>query len=1613
MKDKGGFFAYFRKALSTKRHFDRPHSSAAILVLVLLAKCACADMYVDGNGVAWQYVINNGEVTIGNGVACAIPRDTQCPVIIPSEIEGMPVTCIGEKAFGWCYDLSGITIPSSVRNIACQAFYGCRTLTEISIPDSVTNISSRAFGYCGGLTTVTVPAGVTSISADAFEDVGSVEYSGLAEGSPWGARSANGYVEYPLVFSDASKRCVVFCNSREATVIIPPSVKAIGDKAFSYCDHLQTLTIPNSVTNIGNEAFFYCDHLQSLTIPDSVTSIGNEAFFNCDHLQSLTIPDSVTSIGNDAFNGVRNIIYSGSAEGCPWGALSLNGYYEYPFVFSDSPKTTILSCDRTITSVTIPPSVTSIGDSAFEGCDGLTSVTIPSSVTNIGNRAFCGCQKLTSVTIPSSVTSIGARAFYYCRGLTSVTIPEGVTSIGDSAFASCSGLTSVTIPSSVTNIGEWAFSYCYKLTSVTVPDSVPNIGDFCFYYDRNVIYKGSSSGSPWGANCVNGYVEGPLVFTDNSKTTLVGCAGSANSVVIPNTVTSIGENAFIYCDLTSVTIPSSVTNIARGAFSYCGRLSSLTIPGSVTKIGDYAFSDCSGLSSLTLSEGVERIGNCAFTWNDNLISVTIPASVTTLGADAFAHFAALTSVTFEGQAPETESRPFTTIPEGCIAYVYPDSGFGAEGSFWYGLKVVYRFRPLPDGIYTNTVDGVAYAYEISAGKATIAHVEINEQTEVLIPENLGGHPVTSIGSFAFSGCGGLTSVKIPLCVTDIGDGAFEDCSHLKSLIVPASVMNIGGNSFSAGNYPVYFLGVPPEASSDVGGGFGVYLPQFKDAWECEISDEGIWNGMTMTASKPLSEDSVVELSDSYFVFCGKAIYPNVSVNLDRRELSENEYIVSYRNNEKPGIGYVSVTTDVRGVFETVEVAFTITDSLGMYAWSVSMTNDITWHAVADEDSPSGCAVRSPEIGSSAATEMSVAVSGEGLFAFDWRVSCNSRGHFLAVYADGVQQARVSGEKAWAHVAFDLGDGEHAVTWRYEKGSTTAAGEDAGFVDNVSWRPSVDVAAQTAHGTAAVSGTDGARHYGDVVTASVEAVVEEDGWRYGCAGWAGSGSIPASGPSNTVSFTLYEDSEITWLWETNCWVELSLTGPATTAFTNRWVKYGESVRIDFATDALFYEFAFTGDMAGVVREGDALVFVADRPRTISAVCTSWLPVENVTASSAHGTAVVSGTEGARHYGDVVTASVEAVVEEDGWRYGCTGWAGSGSIPASGPSNTVSFVLYEDSEITWLWETNCWVELSLTGPATTAFTNRWVKFGESVRIDFAPTTAFYTAEVSGDRTGVTRDGNSLSFVADRPRSLAVAVNAVTLGGVLDAPKLEWTTYGAAAWTPQLEIASDATGAAVSGPVLGDDVSCLETTVTGPGTLAYKAMVSTGHTAGFDLFIDGEFVDGLYDACGWTAMSTEITGEGEHVVRWEFWNAGTADDLADFVAIDCVSWSGEMPSESSETQTTPVPVPYEWLDEYGLGGTEAAYETAAMATAANGVDKVWQCYVAGLDPTDKDAVFRARIAFENGAPVVSWEPKLPPEEEAKRIYTIEGKAELGGTWSSPVEASHRFFHVKVEMK
>ena len=505
-------------------------------------------------------------------------------------------------------------------------------------------------------------------------------------------------------------------------------------------------------------------------------------------------------------------------------------YYVHPKPFGD------LVISEIVTYNSRTYSVTSIGYSAFNGCSGLTSVTIPNSVTSIGDRAFSGCSGLTSVTIPSSVTSIKYRAFYSCSGLTSVTIPNSVTNIGGEAFYGCSGLTSVTITNSVTSIGGSAFYNCSGLTSVTIPSSVTDIGNEAFGRVRNVVYSGNATGSPWGALTINGYVDGYLVYSDDTKNNLTGCSTLASEITIHNSVTNIGDYAFSGCSgVKYITIPNSVVSIGNNAFDcvknivYNGTATgspwgALTINGIVDGVLIYSddtktyLTGCDPLANeVTIPNTVTTIAPRAFAGCKNLTEVTIPSSITNIGAGAFQYCNGLVTVNFNATncaAMGTHDNPafngctslttlnigdnVTNIPEqafksciGLSSVIIPNSVTKVEYMAFYGCSGITMVT-LPNSVTYidyHAFDGCRLTEPLYNANYFVFFPS-GYATEYTIPDG-----ILHITNTAFQGCSELVSVTIPNSVTTIEPSSFWGCSSLTSVIIPNSVQEIRSYAF--------------------------------------------------------------------------------------------------------------------------------------------------------------------------------------------------------------------------------------------------------------------------------------------------------------------------------------------------------------------------------------------------------------------------------------------------------------------------------------------------------------------------------------------------------------------------------------------------------------------------------------------------------------------------------------------------------------------------------------------------------------------------------------------------------------------------------------------------
>ena len=598
------------------------------------------------------------------------------------------LTEIGWTAFTHCSSLTSVTIPDAVTFIGHYSFSECTGLTTLTIGSGVTEIGWSAFEGCPALTKVTcmatTPPTIDEYTFDA--DVYAAATLYVPDGSVSAYQSAENWSRFATItvhrpydftvsgvyynITGTNTVEVTYGLGKENTysgdVSIPATVSyggksyrvtAIGDEAFIACESLHSVVIPNSVISIGSEAFIGCYNLYYITCQATTPpTIQSNTFGTNHYLEAfLTVPKGYISAYQNAeywrnFHDFYDFGYDFKKNGIYYditGSNTVEVTYENSGGGNYSGTVTIPS---TVTYGGKTYNVTAIGHLAFFGCV-LTGVTIPTSVTSIGEKAFSACSGLTSITIPNSVTSIDERAFSSCIGLTSVTIPNSVTTIGNYAFSSCRDLTSVTIGNSVATIGSSAFNYCSKLTSVVIPNSVTTIGDCAFNY----------------------------------------CT-ALTSVTIGNSVTTISNAAFNYCTaLTSVTIGNSVTTISNAAFYSCTALTSVTIPNSVTTIGEVAFSDCTSLTSLTIGNSVTTIGGSAFYNCKSLTSVTIPNSVTTINGSAFYRCTALTSVTI-GRSITQMSGTFSDCTAvtsvTCLATTPPNAG-GAFASSIYSKATLY------------------------------------------------------------------------------------------------------------------------------------------------------------------------------------------------------------------------------------------------------------------------------------------------------------------------------------------------------------------------------------------------------------------------------------------------------------------------------------------------------------------------------------------------------------------------------------------------------------------------------------------------------------------------------------------------------------------------------------------------------------------------------------------------------------------------------------------------------------------------------------------------------------------------------------------------------------
>ena len=574
----------------------------------------------------------------------------------------------------------------SVKEIGYKAFYKCEGITSVYIPNSITYIDVNAFNGCTGLTEVTIPGSVGIIDGYAFT-----------------------------------------CCHNLKSVTLNEGTKTIEYNAFLACTSLSSIDIPASVTKIGSQAFGGAQIIHN--------GYGNGSYEGCDNLKRVIVHwEEPISISSNTFSNAANATLY-----VPKGKVDVyanaNGWKDFKSIVEYSPiinfadskvkeicianwdtdgdgelsedeAAAVTSLDRlfrkskiqTFDELKYFTGLTSIYTEAFEDCSSLTTITIPKNVKSLDKQAFSRCYSLNNIVFSSGLETIGTEAFWNCKALTTFDVPNGVKTIVSSAFSGCNNLTSITIPASVNSIGGTPFNGCSSLNSIVVDSS-------------NETYE-----SPTGSNAI---------IQKSSKTLVAGC----KSTIIPESVTTIGNNAFAGCSLSSIVIPSNVTAIGYSAFSG-SNLSSIILSEGLKTIGEKSFFNCYRLSHIILPNTLTTIGVSAFQGCTNLPSMIIPGSVTTIGGSAFYDCANLSSIVIPN---------VTSI----------------GGSAFYGCT----------SLESATIEGGTIGYQQFYGCNKLESVVLNDN-------------VTTISNNAFIGCSSLTSITIPRSVTAIGSSAFNNCINL-------------------------------------------------------------------------------------------------------------------------------------------------------------------------------------------------------------------------------------------------------------------------------------------------------------------------------------------------------------------------------------------------------------------------------------------------------------------------------------------------------------------------------------------------------------------------------------------------------------------------------------------------------------------------------------------------------------------------------------------------------------------------------------------------------------------------------------------------------------------
>ena len=704
------------------------------------------------------------------------------------------VTTIRKYAFRFC-NLNALTLPESLTTLGSGAFSGCKNLESVTLPESLKTFGSNAFESCKSLKAIKIPSGVTAIPSSCFRECSSLESVTISEG----VTSIAGFVFYhcnlnALTLPESLEtigRYAFDSNRSLKSVNIPAKVKTIGERAFSYCG-LTDLVIPEGVQTIGDYAF-EDNSLKNLTLPSTITSIGKEAF-NCysGYLQSITCNAATPpTLGDNAFSSgimpsIKVPLASIAAYRKTYGWKDFSNYYGGEEIIDgvayriDDKGAYVQAAIMTESEVCLAENVAfegaqyplyKIADNAFAGNGSITLVTVPATVETIGSNAFDGVTypiiKIKATTPPvlasklpmlsAIVPPASVKAYKVANYWKEMTIiGEGKNDIEVTTSATVDLTEAIMTQAKITPASVTSIKVHGPLTNDDIINALNTNMRSCYAID---LSDAEIEALPDGAfNGKIGLLEItlPAGLKAIGNNAFNGCFALRNEVTIPAGVETIGSYAFAGCRNAKFNpaLPETLTAIGDYAFQNCANLYAVTLPASLQTIGDHAF-EASNVQEAVLPAGLKTIGAYAFRKCSNITRVTLPDGLTTLGEGAFQQCEAL--VTADLMNP----MDITSIPR-----------YAFDGCS--GLRNVY----LP--FFIEAVDDYAFR-----GCASLRQIQFVA-------------PTKTIGAYAFSGCRSLKSLDLFKCenFTTIGSYAFSGCTSLKSLNLPKSLETIGEYAFS-------------------------------------------------------------------------------------------------------------------------------------------------------------------------------------------------------------------------------------------------------------------------------------------------------------------------------------------------------------------------------------------------------------------------------------------------------------------------------------------------------------------------------------------------------------------------------------------------------------------------------------------------------------------------------------------------------------------------------------------------------------------------------------------------------------------------------------------------